>query len=122
MKVYTVEECQHLGLEDSDTIFLPSFEQIKVNMSVQVFMYWSVPFPCILIEICSIPEILIKLAVCEACQFCIEIRTELKYQEKEAEINGQNGKIPVWEEVMEGVSRIWVFEENASQWNNDTLS
>ena len=50
------------------------------------FMDWSIPFTCILIEVCCVPVVLVELSISESTQFSVEISAKLEDQEEESKV------------------------------------
>ena len=65
-------------------------------MSVQILVYWPIPFPGVLIKISGIPKILIELSITETSEFSIKIRAKIENQEEHRKIQSHNWKIPAW--------------------------
>ncbi len=95
VEVDAVAEGDRLRLEQGCPF--PLVQSVQVPVAVQVFMHWAIPFSRIFIEVCGVPEILVKLPVSEACQICVEIENKIEYQEEHREIQRHYWNVPTWE-------------------------
>lgn len=86
----------HVCLEEGEA---PPKQVLQVHMPVEVLMNQSVPFPCILVEIWGVPEVLVELSVCKARNVSVEVRDELKHHEEAAEVDQQNGQVEGTEDL-----------------------
>ncbi len=80
---YWLEYCQPIPVEI-----------LQEEVTMQVLMDYTVPFPIILIEIGSVPKILIELAIGETGELCVKIRTEVECQKEWDEPSHHNRLIP----------------------------
>ena len=90
------QECQTHGLEHCDWV---AADVLKVEVSVQVFMDQSVPFPGVFIEVGSVPEVLVELSISETGHFRVEIGEKVEKDEETGEIGDQNGNVEGWEDL-----------------------
>ena len=72
-------ESPHHGLEHSDVV---PFQVLQVEVSVQVLMHQSVPFPGVFLKVGRVPEVLVELSVRKTRQFSVEVGEKVEYQEK----------------------------------------
>jgi len=98
MEVDAIGECQKLSLKTCHAWIV--VQKVKIKVPVQVLMDRSIPFSGILIEISSIPKVLIELPITKTSELSVEICAKIKYQKEHREIQCHNGKIPAWKNKM----------------------
>jgi len=90
-------------------------QKVKIKVPVQVFMYRSIPFSGVLIEISGVPKVLIELPITKTSELSVEICAKIEYQKEHREIQCHNGKIPAWKNKMRFFRIIADFIKETSQ-------
>lgn len=89
MQTGTKEKGVHLSMKFT---CLPSYYTLKIDVAIEKYMDWFIPFPIELLIGIWVPPILIKLSAIKSRNLCKEVTHILKDQEE-----GKDNKGCSWE-------------------------
>ena len=107
MEQSTEQEGIQICLEDSE---FPIKQGVQIKVSVEMFMHWSIPLPCPLVEISAIPIVKIKLPISKARQISIDIAGEFEKYKEATEILEHDWHVKLREQE---VSTLVIIVEHA---------
>lgn len=84
-------------MEDRQTV---PVQVLQEEVPVQVLVHDAVPLPVVLIEVGGVPEVLVKLTVCETRELRVEIGAEVEREEEGDEPGDHDRLIPRGEHLL----------------------